>query len=75
MKTPNATLDQWRTLYAVIEHGSLEKAADALYRSQSAVSYTLSRLQSQLGVSLLRKSGRRTVLTEAGWPCYPTRTS
>jgi len=42
------------------------QAAQALHRSQSSVSYTVARLQEQLGMSLLRLDGRKAVLTEAG---------
>lgn len=66
MKTPRVTLDQWRTLQAVIDHGGFAQAAEALHRSQSSVSYTVARLQEQLGVPLLRIDGRKAVLTEAG---------
>eukprot|EP01133_Synstelium_polycarpum_P008314 gene8314-9763_t len=41
-------------------------ASRALHRSQSSVSYTVARMQDQLGVPLLRIDGRKAVLTEAG---------
>lgn len=66
MKAPRVTLDQWRTLQAVVDHGGFAQAADALHRSQSSVSYTVARMQDQLGVPLLRIEGRKAVLTEAG---------
>lgn len=66
MRTPRVTLDQWRTLQAVVDHGGFAQAAEALHRSQSSVSYTVARLQEQLGVPLLRIEGRKAVLTEAG---------
>ncbi len=66
MKVPRVTLDQWRTLQAVIDHGGFAQAAEALHRSQSSVSYTVARMQEQLGVPLLRIDGRKAVLTEAG---------
>lgn len=66
MKAPRVTLDQWRTLQAVVDHGGFAQAADALHRSQSSVSYTVARMQEQLGVPLLRIDGRKAVLTEAG---------
>ncbi|HEY6610970.1 MAG TPA: LysR family transcriptional regulator, partial [Pseudomonas sp.] len=40
--------------------------AEALHRSQSSISYTVARMQEQLGVPLLRIDGRKAVLTEAG---------
>ena len=66
MKAPRVTLDQWRTLQAVVDHGGFAQAAEVLHRSQSSVSYTVARMQEQLGVPLLRIDGRKAVLTEAG---------
>lgn len=66
MKAPRVTLDQWRTLQAVVDHGGFAQAAEMLHRSQSSVSYTVARMQEQLGVPLLRIDGRKAVLTEAG---------
>lgn len=66
MKAPRVTLDQWRTLQAVVDQGGFAQAAEVLHRSQSSVSYTVARMQDQLGVPLLRIDGRRAVLTEAG---------
>ena len=60
------TLEQWALLEKVVELGSFAKAADETHRSQSSVSYAVSRLQEQLGVALLQPQGRRMVLTEAG---------
>src|SRR5690606_15022116 len=66
MKAPRVTLDQWRTLQAVVDQGGFAQAAEALHRSQSSVSYTVGRMQEQLGVPLLRIEGRKAVLTDAG---------
>ena len=66
MKAPRVTLDQWRTLQAVVDQGGYAQAAEMLHRSQSSVSYAVARLQEQLGMQLLRIDGRKAVLTEAG---------
>ena len=66
MKPPRATLDQWRAFQAVMESGGFARAAGELHRTQSSVSYTVRRLQENLGVTLLRTEGRRARLTEAG---------
>ncbi len=66
MKTPRVSLDQWRTLQAVVDHGGYAQAAEVLHRSQSSVSYTVARMQEQLACPLLRLEGRRAVLTDAG---------
>jgi len=63
---PRVTLEQWRVFQAIIEHGGYAQAAAYLHRSQSAVSYSMSRLQEQLGISLLKVEGRKAVLTEQG---------
>jgi len=50
----------------VVDHGSFAQAAEILHRSQSSVSYTVARMQEQLGIPLLRIEGRKAVLTDAG---------
>jgi DNA-binding transcriptional LysR family regulator len=66
MKIPRSTLEQWRVLQAIVEYGSFSKAAAALHRSQSSVSYMVSNLQEQIGVELLKIEGRKARLTETG---------
>ena len=66
MQIPRGTLEQWRALQAVVDHGGYAQAADALYRSQSTISYAINRLQEQLGVQLLEVQGRRAKLTKEG---------
>jgi len=66
MKTPKVSLDQWRTLQAVVDCGGYAQAAEQLYRSQSSVSYAVKRLQEQLGIQLMHIEGRKAVLSEAG---------
>jgi len=67
MKTyPRVNLEQWRVFQTIIDKGGYAQAAQYLNRSQSAVSYAMSRLQEQLGLSLLEISGRKAILTEQG---------
>lgn len=66
LRLPHTTLEQWRVLQAVVDSGGFAQGAGALHRSQSAVSYTLARLQSQLGLPLLQTEGRRARLTATG---------
>ena len=66
MLIPRTSLEQWAVLQAIVDHGSFAAAAEALHRSQSAVSYTVAKLQEQLGVPLLQIDGRRAQLTEIG---------
>lgn len=63
---PKTTVEQWALLAAVVERGGFAQAAGALHRSQSAVSYSIARLQQQLGVPLLELRGRKAELNEHG---------
>jgi len=63
---PRTSLEQWRVLMAIVEHGGYAQAAEALHRSQSSVSYAVARLQESLGVALLEPEGRRMKLTAVG---------
>ncbi len=66
MKMPRTTLEQWRVVQAIVEHGGYAQAAEALHRSQSSVSYMVARLQEQLGVELFSIESRKARLTENG---------
>jgi DNA-binding transcriptional LysR family regulator len=63
---PKSTLEQWAVLAAVVEEGGFAQAAQALNRSQSAVSYSVARLQESLDLELLKIEGRKSVLTSHG---------
>jgi DNA-binding transcriptional LysR family regulator len=60
------TLDQWRMLAAVVDRGGFAAGAEALGKSQSAVSYGVQRLQAAIGTPLLTVQGRKAVLTPEG---------
>src|SRR5688572_2618643 len=60
------TIEQLRTLRAVVESGSFSAAARKLGRVQAAVSQAIDRLESQLGLLLFDRSGRVPRLTPAG---------
>lgn len=60
------TIEQLRTLRAVVETGSFSAAARKLGRVQAAVSQAIDRLESQLGLLLFDRSGRVPRLTSAG---------
>jgi DNA-binding transcriptional LysR family regulator len=66
MRFPRTDAAQWRVLQAVVEYGGFAQAAARLHRSQSSISYTIARLQEQIGVALLEPDGRRMRLTPAG---------
>jgi DNA-binding transcriptional LysR family regulator len=63
---PRTTLEQWAVLAAVVDAGGFAQAAAGLNRSQSAVSYSVARLQEALGLALLAVEGRKSVLTAEG---------
>ena len=61
------SLDQLRTFLAVVDAGSFSAAARRLNRRQSVVSYTIARLEDELGgLKLFDRATRRPALTEAG---------
>ena len=60
------TLDQWQALLAVVDEGGYAAAAQALGKSQSAVSYAVQKIESELGVRAFTLEGRRARLTEIG---------
>src|SRR5690348_15793263 len=51
---------------AVVDTGSFSAAADRLGQTPSGVSRTISRLEQQLGMTLLHRTTRRLDLTEEG---------
>jgi len=60
------TIEQLRTLRAVVEGGSFSAAARKLGRVQAAVSQSIDRLEAQLGLRLFDRSGRVPRLTRDG---------
>lgn len=62
----NTTIDQWEVLEAVVQLGSFAAAAAKMNRSQSTISYAISRLQDQFNIPLLEMKGRKAQLTDAG---------
>jgi DNA-binding transcriptional LysR family regulator len=67
MDVGRPTLDQLAVFLAIVEAGSFNAAAQQLGRAVSAVSYAISTLEAQLGVTLFDRQGsRRPVLTDAG---------
>ena len=62
----SVSLEQWRTLISVVDSGGYEKAAEALRKSQSSVTYAVQKLQSELGVKAFEVKGRKAALTPTG---------
>ena len=64
-------LDLLETFVAVAEAGSLNKAADAVHRTQPAVTRQIRSLEQQLGAVLLTRSSSGVTLTPAGVAVLP----
>lgn len=59
-------LDLLRTLVAIADTGSFNKAARAVFRTPSAVSMQMKKLEEQVGRPLFAKDGRSVTLTPDG---------
>lgn len=64
--TPLITLEALQTLDAIDRRQSFAAAAEELHRVPSAVSYTINKLEEDLGVALFDRSKRRAELTATG---------
>lgn len=64
------TIDQLRALCAVTETGSFRAAADKLYKSQSAISIAIGKLESELAITLFERNSYRPTLTAEGQLLY-----
>ncbi len=67
---PNITLEQWRTLITIVDAGGYAQAAEALHKSQSAVTYAIQKVESLLGVKAFEIKGRKALLTPTGQMLY-----
>jgi len=60
------SLEACEVLDAIDRKGSFAAAAAALYRVPSTVTYTVQKLEEDLGIMVYRREGRRATLTPAG---------
>src|ERR1700728_4629343 len=67
---PRISLEQWRSLLAVVDAGGYAQAAAALHKSQSAVTYAVQKIEQQLKLKLFEIQGRKARLTEGGKVLY-----
>lgn len=67
---PKISLEQWRVLMAVVDHGGYAQAAQALHKSQSALTYAVQKLESVLGIKAFEIQGRKAMLTPTGQLLY-----
>ena len=63
-------LSQLEAFLSVARERRFSRAAEKLYRTQSAVSQTIRKLEDELGESLFDRSSREGVLTDAGQVLY-----
>jgi DNA-binding transcriptional LysR family regulator len=70
MATPRISLEQWRSLQAIVDAGGYAQAAVALHKSQSAVTYAVQKIERQLQLKLFEIEGRKARLTDAGRLMY-----
>jgi DNA-binding transcriptional LysR family regulator len=60
------SLDALQVLDAIARCGSFAAAGEVLHRTTSTMSYTVRKLEGDLGVKVFDRSGHRATLTEAG---------
>jgi len=70
MGHPQITLEQWRSLLAVVDAGGYAQAAAALHKSQSAITYAVQKIEAQLRVKVFEVVGRKAHLTPTGEVLY-----
>ena len=66
MSLDRLDLDLLRAFVAVARAGSFTRAGEELFRSQSAISLQIRKLEQTLGERLFRRSARQVTLTPAG---------
>lgn len=67
---PHISLEQWRSLIAVVDAGGYAQAAEVLHKSQSAVTYAVQKIESQLNLKAFEIQGRKAILTPTGQMLY-----
>lgn len=66
MQNLKLNLKHLRYFWSVASHGSIARAAEALYLTPQTISGQLRDLEEQVGVKLFRRDGRNLVLTQTG---------
>ena len=67
---PQITLEQWRSLIAVVDAGGYAQASELLHKSQSAVTYAVQKIESLLDVKVFEIQGRKAILPLTGQMLY-----
>lgn len=73
--TPHISIEQWRTLIAVVDAGGYAQAAARLHKSQSSITYAVKKLEQVLDVTVFEIQGRKAVLTPTGQLLYRRATA
>src|SRR5260370_38201592 len=68
--SPRIGLEQWRALIAVVDAGGYAQAAEALHKSQSAVTYAVQKLEAVLDVKAFEIHGRKAEIKPTGQLLY-----
>ena len=66
MYKSNINLNLYKTFYDVAKYGSISKAAEESYTSQPAISKSIKKLESDLGIDLFYRKPNGVELTEKG---------
>ncbi|MDH0303724.1 LysR family transcriptional regulator, partial [Pseudomonas sp. GD04091] len=65
------SLDQWQAFVSTVECGGFQQAGEHMFKSQSAVSHSVSRMEQLLDQELFIIEGRKAVLTPLGRALLP----
>ncbi len=63
-------LDSVRVVCTIVDEGSFARAASALHRVPSTISYTVSKIEGLLDIQIFNRIGNKISLTEAGSEFY-----
>ena len=66
----NVDIELYRIFYTVASCGNITKAAEKLYISQPAVTMSIKKLESELGIKLFVRNKRGVTLTPEGKVLY-----
>ncbi len=64
--TPKLTLEAIQIVSTIAREGSFSAAAEILHKVPSTISYSVAKLEEQLGITLFQRNGPRVSLTPAG---------
>ncbi|MDQ6967944.1 MAG: LysR family transcriptional regulator, partial [Mariprofundaceae bacterium] len=64
------TLEQLKSFCAIVDHGGFRAASEALFKSQSAISIAIKKLEGELSLRLFTRDQYRPTLTNQGKALY-----